>query len=314
MKVSDYLERMMQVFWTDSSSPFPTRKKTADEIFKILTSREFNYLGRSRSLLYKQDIEKKIDSAIKQGQPIQFYLDLGGGYHASLDPEKGESIQAKIGLGELLALYQIKRFSDETRRSYDKGVYFHLFIDNICAHMINDIRLEATEGYCKDLRSMIWRVNMPDICDVIVESELFGVQEYLEEESRTAQNKVSLVSDQDYDNVARFLGYSCSKDEAVRRIQRYKQVLEISESLTEPLFEDGIHLTQRATPKTLCFRSFPGGDSRIQCGQVALEHRENGKIVPFLLTSRNKDEYCLEYDLDKNIPQHIPYVTVASKA
>jgi len=50
-------------------------------------------------------------------------------------------------------------------------------------------------------------------------------------------------------------------------------------------------MTQRATPDTLGFRPFPGGDSRTQCGEVVMVLNHKRQLHPTLLTSRNRDQY-----------------------
>jgi len=57
-------------------------------------------------------------------------------------------------------------------------------------------------------------------------------------------------------------------------------------------------MTQRATPQTFPFRPYPGGDSRIQCGELALFVNEEGNCKPALVTTDNFECWRLfEMDL-----------------
>jgi hypothetical protein len=90
-------------------------------------------------------------------------------------------------------------------------------------------------------------------------------------------------------------------------------VIEISDRLLASLIP-GVHMTQRATPATICFRAFPGADSRIQSGEVALARKDDRKLYPFLLSSRNIGEYVLQrHRFPGLLPDVIPFVTYAER-
>jgi hypothetical protein len=94
-------------------------------------------------------------------------------------------------------------------------------------------------------------------------------------------------------------------------VRRYREVIEASERLLTPLIH-GVHLTQRATGSTLCFRPFRGGDSRIQCGLVALTKNNYGKLHPRLLTTSNLAEFELhQHRFPDLLPASISSVTYA---
>jgi hypothetical protein len=245
----------------------------ASAVFDILTSREFSYLSRSQSEPYRFSAEAILAKQIARAERLRFFLDLGAGYHATLRPGV-EPLSFDVGLGELLVLRQIAAFRQRVAEVYSEGVSFVLVIDNMAALLVNDIPLEATTSYCR---------------------EYFAMEDF--ERQRAALDyaapRAVALTDRVYENVVRFLGRPCSPEEALERALRYEPIIEVSESLLEELI-DGVHLTQRATASTLAFRPFPGGATRIQCGEVALCHNEHGKLRPFLLTSHNVDAFDLE--------------------
>ena len=57
-------------------------------IFSILTSREFCYLGRTRTEPYRERVVDEMTVDIRNTAPVRFYYDLGAGYHASIEPER----------------------------------------------------------------------------------------------------------------------------------------------------------------------------------------------------------------------------------
>jgi hypothetical protein len=91
----------------------------------------------------------------------------------------------------------------------------------------------------------------------------------------------------------------------------YSEVTTASEKLLNTLI-DSVHMTQRASATTICFRPFPGGDSRIQAGEVVLLADGAKKVRPILLTSRNIQEYSWHRDMPfACLPRSIPHVTYA---
>jgi hypothetical protein len=80
--------------------------------------------------------------------------------------------------------------------------------------------------------------------------------------------------------------------EANERIDRYRRTGIVTELLLARVV-GGVRMTQRASATTLGFRPFPGGDSRTQCGHVAMGRNTHGKLRPILLTSRNVGAYEL---------------------
>ncbi|MEO8005547.1 MAG: hypothetical protein ABI771_11615 [Betaproteobacteria bacterium] len=221
---------------------------------------------------------------------MHYYLDIGGGYHASLTPGV-EDIRFEVGLGELLMLLQIHRFNQRVRSIYAQGVRFTLVIDNLCAKLINDIDVAHTEAYCVRLRDLVGSLNLSAEVDLLVESELFSVNQFNQLLAKTPPvSSAATVTQKEHETVERFLGRACDVAEAVERTARYRDITRISGQMIDAKV-DGLRMTQRATPDTICFRSYPGGDSRMQSGQIALKITGDDNALPFLLTSHNVHEY-----------------------
>jgi hypothetical protein len=249
--------------------------------------------------------------AIRRGDPLHLFYDIGGGYHASVRPGE-EDLTFEVGLAELLVLHQVTDFARRVEAFYAGGVKFSLVIDNMCAYLVNDIPVAKTRRYCDALRELIRSLGIDRLIDVLLESEHVSVADFQRERSRGSnpRDTIALTSKQ-YENVRRFLGRSCDEGEACERVRRYHEVIDASERLLAPLIH-GVHLTQRATGTTLCFRPFRGGDSRIQCGLVVLTQNNCGKLHAKLLTTSNLAEFDLhEHCFPDLLPAAISSVTFA---
>ena len=308
-----YLEEMTSSF-TPRSVPARASESVesvAARVFDVITSRDFCYLSKSRAATYRNDALCWFEQAIRRGEPIHLFYDIGGGYHASIRPGE-EELMFDVGLAELLVLRQAADFASRVEELYPGGVRFSLVIDNMCALLVNDIPLTSTRRYCAALRELIGTLGVDRLVDVLVESEHISTDDFVRERARddASGDTVALTAKQ-YENVWRFLGRSCDEHEAWERVRRYREVIDASERLLTPLIH-GVHLTQRATASTLCFRPFRGGDSRIQCGLVVLTKNGHGKLHPRLLTTSNLAEFELhQYRFPDLLPAVIPSVTYA---
>ena len=253
----------------------------ADAIFKLLSHREFTYLSKARASSYRAAIVAHLVRDVTAKQPIRFYYDIGGGYRAGTDRRRALSFSP--GLGELFALRQITRFDRQVRAVYPPGARFWLVVDNVAARLVNDIPLHRTAAYCGELRGIIRNLGLEPRVDLLVESEHFSLDDYAVD-TRAAATEVP--SPAAVENVARFLGRECEVSEAMERIARYRAVSDETERRLQSRI-DGVRMTQRATASTFGFRSFPGGDSRLQSGDVIVTYRHPDRIVPRLATSRS---------------------------
>jgi hypothetical protein len=250
---------------------------------------------------------------VRRGEPLEFWLDIGPGYRASLRPGIAP-LGFEVGFGELLMLTQVSAFLRRIAALYPPGARFRLVVDNLCGLRTNDVALERTIGYCDDLRRLIREMGLADEVCLFVESEAFSLAEYDALLEQVEAPAPALQATQaEVDNVARFLGRRCGANEAVERMRLYRRTGATTELLLGRVVT-GVRLTQRATPVTLGFRSFPGGDARIQCGEVALGRRPDGGVASFLLTSRNVDLYdCAQRSVPPGFPSTVKHVTVASR-
>jgi len=295
-----------------AATPDPVAPAQVPErVFDALTNREFCYLSKTRVAPYRTGVLGVVAEAQRRASPIHFFYDLGGGYHASTQPGQ-EDLSFEVGLAELLVLSQISTFAARATRFHPPGVRFSLVIDNMCALLINDIPLTSTLGYCGRLRGLIQELRCDDMVDVLVESEHISVDDFQRVQAQTAAHAGPIeVTRKQHDNVERFLGRVCDPAEAAERTRRYQAVVDASERLLEPLIT-GVHMTQRATETTLCFRPFPGADSRIQCGEVVLTTNVKQKLYPILMTSSNRPDYtCRRYRFPELLSPGIPHVTYA---
>jgi hypothetical protein len=255
---------------------------TTDAVFALLTHREFTYLSKARSRSYRDAIVAQLIRDVTAERPLRFYYDIGGGYRAGTDCSR-RALSFSPGLGELFALRQITRFDRQVRAVYPPGARFWLVVDNICARLVNDIPLHRTAAYCRELRGMIRELQLESEVDLFVESEHFTSEDYAVDTRGVATEVPSPAA---VENVARFLGRECDVSEATERIARYRVVSDETERRLQSKL-DGVRMTQRATPSTFGFRSFPGSDSRVQSGDVILAFRHHDRIEPRLLTSQS---------------------------
>src|SRR4029453_3581910 len=146
-----YLQEAMAVF----NEPLPVFSDPApappERIFQSRTSREYCYLSSTRVAPYRAEILGFISKSVEKLEPIRFYFDIGGGYHATLEPGVAK-LCFDVGLAELMILRQIRSFVSKVSQLYAPGAVFTLVIDNMCAALINDIPLEHTKGYVQKLR------------------------------------------------------------------------------------------------------------------------------------------------------------------
>lgn len=286
-----YLKNVMDSFSCDENDNSSTIiANPSQKIFDILTSRRYCYLSKTQASKFSSKTIKRIKTFTDKNRPVNFYYDLGGGYRASTLPGQTH-LNYEVGLGEFLALHQVAIFVREIKNIYPPGAYFYIVIDNLCALFTNDILLNNTSHYIAQLRQLLDQTSLNDRVALLVESETFPVSSYHAEFIKNSQKteNISLTS-AEHENVNRFLGRECDTKEAIERVMRYQSASEATESMIQP-FINGIRLTQRANQNTLCFRSFKGGDQRIQAGSMALSLEPGGKIKPILLTSRNIDRY-----------------------
>jgi len=317
--IESYIYNVVNMFINKPSKNYTNTynikyEKLSEYLWDILVSHDFCHLSKTQVLRYKDPIIKIINNTIHIRTPIKMYLDLGPGYHAAIESSGKRHLSFDVGLGELLVLYQMKKFMDKVAEIYIPGAEFYIIIDNLCGHIVNSIKLQDTQSYCKKFNKLINELNMQTNITLLIESEHFTVDDYNLKTVPDRLANFTKLSDEELENVRRFVGYDCSMEEAVRRSLVYKNIGWVTDDLFSKYFNDGIHMTQRASPTTICFRAFSGGDSRIQAGQVALGLSKKNKIYPFLLTSKNINNYnCDLLSYPEILPKVIEKIVFAKK-
>jgi hypothetical protein len=309
---SAYLAALMQAFDTVqgagvgwSGSGECRAGGAAEEVVNLLCHRRFSHLSQTQASRYRPAMLERLQADVDAARPLRFFYDLGGGYHASLQSDFS-GLRFAPGLGELLALRQIRWLAQAVDRVYPPGLHFSLVIDDLCAWAANGIALDKTQGYGARLRTLIGAVQMADTVDVLAESALCTsahFQEAVEGEPATAPTRE--LSAQALENVCRFVGRACTPTEALAHLARYQRAQAGSDRLLAPHIL-GVRLTQRATPSCLGFRYFPGGDSRLQAGAVVLALGAGGDVRPMLFTSRNQNGCTLQSLPTAVLPLHWP--------
>ena len=284
----------------------------ANEIFTVLTSRAFCYLGRSNAERYRDDTVASLLRRMATGEAFRFFYDIGPGYHATIRPGV-LPLCFDVGLAELLMLSQVNTLWRRIVEIYQPGARFFFVVDNLCGLRTNDIPLELTEAYVRRFRQLIEETGLSGRVKLIVESEEFDLRGYDRLLANIeVQPPVAEPTPQAVDNVARFLGRVCTATEAAERIERYRRTGTVTNRLLDGLVQ-GVHLTQRATGATLGFRPFPGGDQRTQVGELALTRSEKGRLCPVLITTRNVDNFdYARIELPGVLPKPMTHITFAS--
>lgn len=277
-----------------SDSRVPDRESElevrVDQLLRILLHRTFNHQSRGRLQQILPAIRSTIETKVAHGRPIAFFLLYNGGYRASPFPD-GHGLIFQPDQTELLLLLQISLLQQKIEAVYPPGIEFSIVINNGVAWWVNDIPLEATENYVARLRNLIRACGAGQRIQLFVQSEMPGFR--LDSEF-PAIHSVPPLNPVDHSIVERFLGRSCSEQEARERFTRYTPAeSRWAEQLAPVLKEkDAIPLRQVAHPEMLSFRPFPGGAIRAQNGTVGFVE-QNGGLVPRLLTSENFRRYVV---------------------
>ena len=279
-------------------------------MFDVLTSREYCYLSSARVAPYREEILGFISTAVAKGEPIRFYFDIGGGYHATLEPGVAK-LCFDVGLAELMILRQIRSFVAKVSQLYGPGAVFTLVIDNMCAALINDVPPEHTKSYVHKLRTLIRETGMESLVDLLVESERFTEADFACVRLAAAPAPGGDLSTKQHENVERFLGRRCDSTEAAERTRRYTEVTTASEKLLNTII-DSVHMTQRASATTISSAPSPAATrasrrarsrcsptARIKCGRYC-SRAATSTSIPGIARRRTPVS-----------PRSVPHVTYA---
>src|SRR5262245_59381369 len=143
-------------------------KDVPERVYEALTQRRFCALSRGKARNYRAAALDALGGAFRREEPLEFWLDIGPGYHASARPGV-LPLSYDVGLGELLMLNQIAAFLDRVASLYPAGGRFRLVVDNLCALRTNEIPVERTAGYCEQLRKLIAETGLAGWVSLFVE-------------------------------------------------------------------------------------------------------------------------------------------------
>lgn len=303
-------ERMafIRQIWT---APPPPSLKLEDPqdvvnaLVDLLTHRKFNYVSKSKLRPIMDGVRQNLAKQWTSGQPLTFYLLLNGGYRAAHGPERSDLI-FEPDHTELLLLYQIALFRSEVARLCDRPVAFHIVVNNGVAKWVNGIALAKTERYANKFRGLVDQLGASREVQVLLQSELVGFEP--NKDFGTALSP-SALSAQEHAMVERFLGRTCSKEEAEYRAALYVEAEAKWARDLQPLIQahGGLVMRQVAHPDMLSFRPFPGGAIRIQNGTLGwVEHKE--RLQPKLVTAVSYGHYSIR-EIHLELPvgaQHLP--------
>lgn len=276
----------------------------SNQIIKILTHRIFNFQSKSSLSQLIPELKNTLLRQITNHSPIRFFLLYNGGYRASSFPNK-QSLIFEPDLTELMLLYQITLLKNKMDAVYEPGIEFNIVLNNGVAHWVNEIPLIDTENYAKKLRDMIQLIGAEKKLRVLLQSELSG---YNPKFSPSSIPSTTHVTEKEHQIVERFLGRSCTQQEAMFRSELYQLAEAKWEEDLSPLAKekDAIMLRQIAHPDMLSFRPFPGGAIRIQNGSFGFQYTNN-VLSPKLITSQSVKEQgltCVHYEFNWTITNH----------
>lgn len=257
---------------------------TAAAISKILAHKTFNFQSKNKLTEILVSVEQNLKKQISAESPVKFFLLYNGGYRASSSKNEPFLI-FEPDQTELMLLYQIAVLSTKIAAIYPKGIEFTIVINNGVAKWVNNIAIVDTENYANKLREIIRFFGAENSIKVLVQSELANFNPNFTFELKEEQ---FVVSEEDYLMVERFLGRSCSMEEAEHRAALYKLAeLKWAEDLLPIVTnENALLLRQVAHPDMLSFRPFPGGAIRSQNGTFGFQY-QNNTLQPKLITSKS---------------------------
>lgn len=292
IEFQEYLDNVMKCICDSEQQVDATKVHdvSAEEIYNILVSKEFNYQSKKNIAHLRNESIRIIAGYIEQNKPIKLYYSVGGGYKATINPKYLSSINYTLGLGELLIIYQVCRLEQRVKNIYSQGIEFNIIIDNGVANYVNDISIEMTEKYVSLYQKLIDYLGKSNVIKLIVQTRDLN---WLKELRSIQIDKIDRISEDEYNNIKRFCGRECDREEALELQARYNAAMKFSVQLIRNHIGNSIWMLQHSNGNCLTFRPFPGGASRIQVGDVALK-KEDTRVKPGLISTKNYDQYELE--------------------
>lgn len=295
------VEEMRQLFGGAAEAQAaagPSPKAIAEQILRVLLSHEFNYQSRGRLAHLVPDLLAGFERVIGSGRKLPVYFLFHGGYRAKVGgPALAHTFAPDIT--ELLLIQQVARLERRIRAIYPPGVRFAIVINNGVAAHTNGIPYALTSGYVRGLRRLIARLGADQTVWVLEQAELgdFGAKMHAVEVVPKAQ-----IDPVDHGVVERFLGRTCSSEEACLRLATYERAEGVwgAEIRAIVAAQDGFFCRQVAHPACLSFRPFPGGAIRVQNGSVGFRIGASGPVPAFVtpLTWERVQPIVLPLQLD----------------
>lgn len=285
----DAIADAARAVWADAGASRVPRARAeaaeaASQILRLLTSRPFNSQGKARIAETLPMALQRLRRHTERRQPIPLYLLFNGGYRASPFGPDGNLIYSPDHT-ELMLLHQIGRLRAAAAGIYEPGVEFHIVINNGVAEWVNDIPLERTEDYVRELRMMILHLGAAGTVRVLVQSELPPSTPSAVPPPCDAGESLEPKS---HAMVERFLGRRCGAAEARARMARYEAAERTWFAALSQLTEgqEVVFLRQVPHHGMLSFRPFPGGAIRVQNGTLGFIAGD-GPLRPKLVTSES---------------------------
>ena len=284
LEISQYLhaciEEIRLIFSENTEKYLNNSICEPNEILKAILSHEFNYQSRGRVAHLTPALLAAFEQTIAARKKLPIYLLLHGGYRAMVGGDRHAHVFAP-DITELLLIYQIARLERKIRAIYPPGISFSIVINNGVAAYTNGIRYENTNAYVRRLRDLIARLGAEQSIWVLNQSELGCFEDRMCGIDIPPKPAIDAV---EHAIVERFLGRSCSIEEASQRAAMYVQAETVwgQEIRAIVAAQSGIFCRQIAHPDCLSFRSFPGGAIRVQNGTVGFRMGPKGPVPRFV--------------------------------
>ena len=251
-----------------------------EKVLKILLSHEFNYQSKGRTKHLHADLLKLLGRVIASGKKIPIYFLFRGGYRAAVGGEPLAHVFAP-DITELMLIYQVARLERRIREVYPPGVSFSIVINNGVAAFTNGIAYACTNDYVRRLRQLIGRLGAQETVWVLNQSELGSFEDRMHGIDIVPKPEISPV---DHGVVQRFLGRTCTVEEACLKIATYEKAEMVWGTQVRAIVaaDGGIFCRQVAHPACLSFRPFPGGAIRVQNGTLAFRLGDAGPVPVFV--------------------------------
>lgn len=261
-------------------SEIGTDQTTPEKVLKILLGHEFNYQSKGRTKHLQADLLKVLGRAIASGKKIPIYFLFHGGYRAAVGGEPLAHVFAP-DITELMLIYQVARLEQRIRAVYPPGVSFSIVVNNGVAAFTNGIAYASTNDYVQRLRQLISRLGAQESVWVLNQSELGSFEDQMRGIDIVPKSEINPV---DHDVVQRFLGRTCTVEEACLKIATYEKAEMVWGTQVRAIVaaDGGIFCRQVAHPACLSFRPFPGGAIRVQNGTLAFRLGDAGPVPVFV--------------------------------